>query len=505
MKKILVIDDSEITLKLIQNILHKSHPDYVVLLAHSGEEGFELAISDNPEIIILDILMSGLDGFETCQKIKSVETTSLIPVIMLSTLGNNPEVRAKGLETGADAFISKPFSKFEFIALVNVMLRIKNAEDKLRKQNQELENYIRNQIIESHQAEDRFLQISGYALEFLWEVNSDGHITYISSSLEKILGITPDEIIGKMFNVIIPYFRKTKRLSSLLNLDKKNAINFKDEKLIFRHRNGKKIWMSVSGFPVFNENNELISYRGVCQDITERVKAETDLQERMEEIKEYQKKLKKLNADLTDVEEKERRRIAEYLHDGMSQTLSLVHIKLTSLLNSELHPKTGKTIRESVDLINTAIKEARTLIYELSPPILFELGLLPAIRWRLEILEEKHMIETKLKCTTDTRYLSNDLKILIYRIANELIVNSIKHSGAGIIEVEIHKDLYYLCVSVTDNGKGFKYKSNIKFSDQGGFGLFNISERLDSIQGLLQFESKKNKGTKAIVRIPLEN
>jgi len=501
-KKILVIDDKVDNLNLIKDVLHISHPEYKVILSISGEEGIELAKSELPETIILDILMPGIDGFETCQHLKSFEATSHIPVLMLSAYGYDPEFRVKGLQTGADAFISKPFDKNEFVALVNVMLRIKKAEDILRKQNQEFDIYIKKQIKEFHNSEDRFLQISGYALEFFWEVNVNGLVKYISPVLEKILGYTPDEIIDKMHFTFSPGMGKY-RLSRMLMRKFKEVSYFKDERLIFRHRNGKKVWISVSGFPVKDDNDGLISYRGVCQDITERVLTGVNLQKSLDEIKVYQKKLKKLNSDLTIAEEKERRRIAEYLHDGMSQTLSLAYIKLTSLLNSEQLSKTDKIIRESVELINTAIEETRTLTYELSPPILYELGLVQAIRWHLDKIGENHNICTKLTCFTDPSNLSNDMKTLLFRIVNELIVNSLKHSSAKCIEVEVKLKEKYIQISVIDDGKGFHYKPGSLYSDMGGFGLFSIRERLDSINGSLQFESKTGKGTKATVKVPI--
>lgn len=363
-KKILVIDDNENNLLLIQYILEKSHPEYIIIMASSGVDGIEIAQSELPEAILLDIFMPEMDGFETCRILKSTEITSSIPILMISAGGQSSEIRIEGLHAGADAFISKPFEKEEFVALVNVMLRIKNAEDKLKKQNQELE--------------DSLMKIS-----------------------------------------------------------------------------------------------------------------------------DYQVRLKKMNAELTITEEKERRKIAVYLHDGVSQILSLVSIKLTALNNSEQLPKTEKTIRESVELINNAISETRSLTYDLSPPILYELGLVPAMQWKLDQIEKKHGIVSTINNTADSLVIDNNIKILIYRIISELLSNIIKHANANLIKVEMYKDQIYLYISVSDNGKGFNYNEQTKMTDHGGFGLFSIREQLDSIQGTLNFESENNSGTKAIMQIPL--
>ena len=197
-KNILVIDDVKSNLRLVEAILKKSHPEYEILLATSGHEGIETAQSQLPEVILLDIFMPEMDGFETCRKLKSDKATTNIPILMVSAGGSITDIRVEGLEAGADAIISKPFNREEFVALVNVMLRIKRAEDKLKMQNQELEIYIRKQIKEFRDVEDRFLQVSGYALEFFWEINPDGLITYISPVIEKILGYKPADIVDRM-------------------------------------------------------------------------------------------------------------------------------------------------------------------------------------------------------------------------------------------------------------------------------------------------------------------
>jgi len=502
-KNILVIDDVKTNLMLVEAILKISHPEYEVLFATSGSEGIEIAQSQLPEVILLDIFMPEMDGFETCRKLKSDKSTTSIPILMVSAGGSISDIRVEALQSGADAIISKPYDREEFVALVNVMLRIKRAEDKLKMQNQELEIYIRKQIKEFRDIEDRFLQVSGYALEFFWEINPDGLITYISPVIEKILGYKPDEIVDKMC-----IFPSTSFKGSQLLLKKsKNSVEvanyFKDERLIFRHRDGKKVWMAASGFPIKDNADNLIGHRGVCQDITERVKAETDLQKSLVKIKEYQTKLKKMNSDLSITEEKERRKISEFLHDGISQILSLVYIKLTSLLNLEQTPKTDRTIRESVELINNAIIETRSLTYDLSPPILYELGLIPAIKWKLEQIENRYGITTTIKGANDPLEIDTDIRILLYRIVSELITNVIKHANADLIRIEINRDEKYLYISVVDNGQGFKYTAETKSDEQGGFGLFSIRERLDSIQGSLIFESDGRTGTNAIVQIPI--
>lgn len=503
MIKILSIDDKKLNMELIESLLNRYIPDCQVLTAQSGKEGIKIAKEELPDTILLDIYMPEMDGFEVCKILKDDEITKHIPVLMVSALGQDPEYRIRGLKAGADAFISKPFDLAEFKALVNVMLRIKQTEDLLKKRNENMEIFIKKQTKEFNNSEKRFLQISEYALEYFWEVDSNGLFTYISPVIEKILGYKNYEIIGKKCLFDFPQSKDKQKIKEALFHVFKNRNNYKEIEILCLHKNGKKIWLKISGFPIFDKKSNFIGYRGVTHDITLRRQTEEDLKKSLEEILSYQKKLKTLNSELTNVEEKERRKIAVNLHDVIGQTLSIAHIKLSSLSNIKFPPKVEKIISESSELIHAAITESSSLTYDLSPPILYELGLIPAINWRLEQIKKEFGIVTNFKSSENSLDINNDIRILLYRIICELLTNIIKHANADLIKIEINKDQKYFYISVLDNGKGFNYQPKDKLIEHKGFGLFSINERLDSIQGRLVIESEAEKGTKAIVSIPV--
>ena len=377
MKKILVIDDINTNLLLIKSILKNSFPAHEVLLANSGKEGLALAKREQPETILLDIFMPGVDGFEVCQTLKNDANTSNIPVLMVSAYGDNTDVRVKGLNVGADAFISKPFNNSELIALVNVMLRIKHSEDLLRVQNKEL-------------------------------------------------------------------------TSTVLKLKEAEKVQRKN----------------------------------------------------ISKINKYQKRLKALNAALLESEEKERKTIANYLHDGIGQTLSIANMRLTSLLNNNLPDTIQKAISETSGLINNAIAETRLLTYDLSPPILYELGLIPAIKWKLEQIGSKTSMLIEFESNEDKVVLASEQCILVYRSISELLLNVLKHAEASKIIVGIKKLGKNYYISVVDNGKGFELKNPGELNKLAGYGLFSIAERMESIDGKFKIKSKAGKGTHAKLIIP---
>ncbi len=504
MKKILAIDDSEINLELLFRIFKLHYPEYEFIKALSGKDGIELAIRERPEIILLDIIMPEMNGYDVCKYLKKEFVTQNIPIIMISALGQNSEERTKGLNVGADAFISKPFSQSELRAQINVALRIKKVEDLLRKRNESLELFIKDQTNKYLENEERFLQISAHALEFYWEVDSKGIFTYVSPAVEKILYVEPSQVIGEMHYLDFFQLRELKTKKSKVEYSFLEKSSFNDYEIEIKLNNKQKIWLAVNGFAVFNKKNDFFGFRGVCYDITTRKNAEIELNKNVRQIKSYQKKLKTLNTEITLIEERERRRIAENLHDSLGQTLSLAYIKLSSIVGENTSPHINKVISETSGLLDKAISESRTLTYDLSPPILYELGLIAAFKWKLEQISQKNGIKTKLIGEDLKIKIKKEFNIFLYRIVSELLTNIIKHANANLVTLNIYIRKKYYYISVEDDGVGFKKKMNKKASKEGGFGLLSITERLDSIKGQLLIDTKPGKGTKATVLIPLE-
>jgi PAS domain S-box-containing protein len=502
MKKILAIDDNEINLELLNQIFALYYPDFYFLRATSGQEGIALAKSERPEIILLDILMPDMNGYDVCKILKSDIQTQNIPILMISALGQNPVERTKGLNLGADAFISKPFSQDELKAQINVVLRIKKVEDLLRKRNESLEILIKNQTHKYLQSEERLLQISEHALEFYWEVDSKGIFTYVSPVIEKILYIKPDSVIGEKSYFELFQLKKRKSVKSKIELSFINNSSFNDCEIELNLPNNK-IWLSVSGFSIFDKKGVFFGLRGVCYDITKRKLTEIALKRSLKQIRNYQKKLKDINTELILAEEKERRRIAENLHDSLGQTLSLAYIKLSSITNEPEGTHLQQTLNETSELLNHAISESRILTYDLSPPVLYELGLIPAFMWKLEQIAHKFDIKTVVISEFDTIDIKKEYKILVYRIVAELINNIIKHASADQIELEVKRTKEFYYITVSDNGVGFIKRRNKQVTMKGGFGLMSITERLENIKGNLEIKSNKGKGTKATVRIPV--
>ncbi len=143
MPRILAIDDKPDNLIALSAVLRNLLPGAKVMTELSGKRGIETALRERPDCILLDVRMPGMDGYEVCKILKDrSEPTRNIPVIMVTAIDTDSAHRIRGLEAGADAFLTKPFNEYELVAQVNVALRIKRAEDELRKEKERLQDAV---------------------------------------------------------------------------------------------------------------------------------------------------------------------------------------------------------------------------------------------------------------------------------------------------------------------------------------------------------------------------
>ena len=153
---LLAIDDNPDNLVVIQALIQNLLPGCTLITARSGQEGIDKAMETLPDTILLDIVMPGMDGYETCERLKENPVTAQIPVVMITAVAKDPVCRVKGLEKGADAFIAKPIDPTELIAQVKVALRMKFAEDKLRYERDHLEHSVHQRTMEIFKTEKSF-------------------------------------------------------------------------------------------------------------------------------------------------------------------------------------------------------------------------------------------------------------------------------------------------------------------------------------------------------------
>jgi len=234
-------------------------------------------------------------------------------------------------------------------------------------------------------------------------------------------------------------------------------------------------------------------------DVTQRKQAE-------QKLLDYQSQLKSLASQLTLAEERERRRIAVELHDRIGQSLAISKVKLDGQRHSISPTDKGEVLEDVCSLLGQAIADVRSLTFDLSSPILHELGLEAAVAaWIAEEIEQKYDITVELEVDKKPKPLDDDIGSLLFRDVRELLFNVVKHSQATKVKVSIRRIGERISISVEDNGMGFvPAEVTAKAVGKGGFGLFSIRERLEQFGGHLQIESAPGGGCKVTMIAPLK-
>jgi len=201
-----------------------------------------------------------------------------------------------------------------------------------------------------------------------------------------------------------------------------------------------------------------------------------------------------------EAEEKERKRIASDLHDGVGQTMSAAKINL-SLLQAEIEFATDEqreTFEKALALVDESCREVRNVSHSMMPNALLKWGLATAIRNFIHRINSKVLNVDYYSEGLDTSLDANK-EVILYRVIQECVNNVIKHSGATKLYVALISDEKEISVTIEDNGKGFDVHDAEKFE---GIGLKNIQSRINFLNGTVEWDSTPGKGTVVIINIP---
>ena len=259
-KKLLVVDDDPEELFVVARMLLKA--GYLVEEAHSGAEAIDKARQFAPDLILLDVVMPGMDGFEICEQIKSDRQLKEIFVVLVSGMKKTPEYQAKGLNAGADGFIARPFHSGEFEARIGSLMRIKAVEKRLHEQ-------------------QRWLQSTLSSIgDGLVATDEQERIVFMNPVAEKITGWMEEEAQLKDIGEIINFdYGLTDRPSkSPIGRVLEEGVTIRmDDDLSLIDRNRERIPVAASAFPIRHEDGSIVGGILVFRDNTERKRIEQTL------------------------------------------------------------------------------------------------------------------------------------------------------------------------------------------------------------------------------------
>jgi PAS domain S-box-containing protein len=235
----------------------------------------------------------------------------------------------------------------------------------------------------------------------------------------------------------------------------------------------------------------------ISRDITEHKLAEEGLHA-------YQEQLRSSISQLSLVEEKERRRIAIELHDHIGQTLAYCKIKLGELRNLSFSTDITGALDGIRNLIEKTIQYTRSLTFDLSNPILYEVGFEAAVEWLGEKLQKEHGLMFHFNNDSQQKPLDDKTRVILLQVVRELLTNIIKHARARDLKMSIQRNNGYIQIDIKDDGIGFNASEiDIHMNKTYSFGIFSIRERLKSIKGQLNIESALGYGTSVTLTAPL--
>jgi PAS domain S-box-containing protein len=303
--KILAIDDNLDNLISIRAMISDIFPNFRILTALNGTKGLEIAESEVPDVILLDIIMPDMDGFEVCEKLKSDEKLCEIPVVFITALKGDKQSRIRALEVGAEAFLAKPVDEYELTAQIRAMLKINQANFEKKNEKERLAGLVEERTLELigsqkvtlsllddlhkendarkksedalSESEKKYRKIFENAQEGIFQTNIDGSYLSVNPALAKMYGFdSPEELINSRMDISKDAYADPNERNNFLRMIEESGL-VKGYEYEAKRKDGSKIWFYEDAKAVKDKNGKILFIEGFVVDITERKRAEEKL------------------------------------------------------------------------------------------------------------------------------------------------------------------------------------------------------------------------------------
>jgi PAS domain S-box-containing protein len=392
----------------------------------------------------------------------------------------------------------------------------------------------RKRIEEALRRSEQLYRAIGESINYgVWVCAPDGRNIYASESFLKMVGLTQEQCSNFGWGEVLHPDDADRTIAAW----KKCVQTGGTWDIEHRFRGADGQWHDVlaRGVPVYDAQGEITSWAGINLDISRLKQAEEALrranddldlrvQERTEQLsrmidalhsevaqrtiaeqtlRERSEQLHLLASELTLAEQRERQRLAQVLHDGLQQIL--VGAKFRLALLQRAHGR--EVLQESAEvaaLIDDAIETSRSLTAEISPPILYELGLLPALEWLARWMRERHALTLDLNLPSQINPIAEDAKVLLFHATRELLFNVIKHAKVDKACLQVSQVDHLVLITVADAGAGFDpAQLRSAGGSARGFGLFSVRERVHLLGGHMVINSTPGQGSSITLAMPV--
>jgi len=377
-------------------------------------------------------------------------------------------------------------------------IELKMQNDELRRIQAELEN-----------ARDRYLHLYDFAPTAYFTVNAKGAVAEANLTATTILDWPRAALVGQMFSRFIHledqdvWYHHRKHLLE--------TEDFQSFQLRLVNKDSGDFYANLECLRAADSDGEPKVIRIVATDITGLKRAEKALQqanatleqriaERTRQAETRSKQLQALAVELIEAEERERRRLADYLHDILQQMLAAARMQLESVCQIQPNESTLSNVKH---LLEESIEKSCRLSHELSPPVLQHANLIAALEWIIKYFGEQFGLQVELHSDGAQHSESSPLKVFLFRAAQELLFNVVKHGGVKTARVDLARNDGCIVLSVSDHGRGLNPETLDLATAPSGLGLLSLRERARYIEGSLVIESAPNLGSCFILTVPL--
>jgi PAS domain S-box-containing protein len=385
-----------------------------------------------------------------------------------------PLLDAKGIQSGA-------------VSAVRDITQSKEAQEALR----EIDNEQKRTQAALEQAEEKYRGIFENATEGIFQSSPDGRFIAANPAMARIFGYdSADELINDRRDIASQHYVDPRQRMIFEELINEKGVVRGFELQAYR-KDGSIIWTSEHVRAVRDETGAVLYYEGIVEEVTQRKQVEA---ERVELLRR-----------LVSAQEDEQRRISRELHDQMGQSLAALLLGLKSLKDSVKEESTLESIHRLQDITNRIAEEMHSLIRELRPTALDDLGLHTALANYLEEWSQRSSVAIDFHSNglLDQR-LGTQLESTIYRIVQEAVNNTIKHAKAENISIILEKRGKRILLIVEDDGIGFDAEALLKTPARNRrFGLLGMQERVALMGGSVSIESTPGVGTTVLVHIDI--
>lgn len=337
------------------------------------------------------------------------------------------------------------------------------------------------------ESEERFRQLAENINEVFWITDAEStKIIYISPAYQRVWGRTRESL-----------YRSPQSWMEAIHPEDNEQVTANMQSrglgphdLTYRivRPDGSIRWIRDRGFPVRNESGAVVRFTGIAEDITESKQTEKQLEH-------FADLLQGLSHRLFEIQEEERRHLARELHDEIGQRLTAAKLNL-KLIASDVAPAGRDRMEDSIRILDHLLQQVRQLSLDLRPPLLDELGLIPALRWLADQQGQRSGLRITFTANVEQLDVDGTIPIACFRVAQEAITNAIRHANAKVIHLELRHKVERIWLSVRDDGVGFDPATIQQQAARGAsFGLVSMKERVLLAGGEWEVESSAEGGT----------